>query len=174
MPGRSTGGAGDRAWPVSHDLWVCPRCSRSFANRNQTHTCRPLADLDQHFTGKDPAVRRAFDAVLTEVRRLGPVTVLPQSTRIALHVRMSFAAFVARRHWLDGHVVLARRLDHPRFRRVEEYSPRNVLHGFRLLGPEDVDADVRAWLAEAYLVGCQDHLHTNPPDGITPPDPPRA
>lgn len=159
MPERSTGGAGDQAVPVSHALWVCPRCTRTFANHNQTHACRPLVDLDRHFTGKDGVVRRTFDAVLTEVRRIGPVTVLPQSTRIALHVRMSFAAFVARRHWLDGHIVLARRLDHPRFRRVEEYSPRNVLHGFRLLGPEDVDADVRSWLAEAYLVGCQDHLH---------------
>jgi Domain of unknown function (DUF5655) len=71
---------------------------------------------------------------------------------------MSFAAFVPRRRWLDGHVVLARRLDHPRFRRIEEYSPRNVLHAFRLSGPDDVDTDVRAWLAEAYLVGRQHHL----------------
>ena len=139
-------------------MWVCPRCGRTFANRNQTHTCRPLVDLDQHFAGKDPAVRQAFDAVLASVRALGPVTVLPETTRIALHVRMSFAAFVARRHWLDGHVVLARRLDHPRFRRVEEYSARNVLHAFRLLGPDDVDADVRSWLAEAYRVGQQKHL----------------
>jgi hypothetical protein len=146
---------------VPETLWVCPQCTRAFANRNQTHTCRPLRDLDEHFSGTEPPVRQAFDAVLAEVRRHGPVTVLPQSTRIALQVRMSFAAFVARRHRLDGHVVLARRLDHPRFLRVEEYSPRNVLHAFRLLGPEDVDADVRSWLAEAYLVGCQEHLTTD-------------
>jgi hypothetical protein len=85
---------------------------------------------------------------------------------------MSFAAFTPRRHWLDGHVVLARRVDHRRFRRVEEYSPRNVLHAFRLLGPQDLDADVRSWLAEAYLVGCQDHLLADPPDGATSPNPP--
>ena len=29
------------------------RCGRHFANRNQTHTCRPLSDLDQHFVGKE-------------------------------------------------------------------------------------------------------------------------
>jgi hypothetical protein len=155
--------SGTTGWRVSlvfvpETLWVCPRCTRAFANRNQTHTCRPLRDLDEHFSGTELPVRQAFDAVLAEVRRHGPVTVLPQSTRIALQVRMSFAAFVARRHRLDGHVVLARRLDHPRFVRVEEYSPHNVLHAFRLLGPRDVDADVRSWLAEAYLVGCQEHL----------------
>jgi hypothetical protein len=139
-------------------MWACPRCGRRFANRNQTHTCRPLGDVAQHFERSDPAVRAAFDAVLAAVEPMGPFTVLPERTRIALQVRMSFAAFVPRRRWLDGHVVLARRLDHPRFRRVEEYSARNVLHAFRLHGPDDVDAEVRSWLAEAYRVGRQEHL----------------
>ena len=139
-------------------LWVCPRCARPFANRNQTHTCAPLGDLAAHFEGSDPAVRAAFDAVLDTVAACGPVTVLPERTRIALQVRMSFAAFTARRHWLDGHVVLARRLESPRFRRVAAYSRRNVLHAFRLGGADDVDAEVRGWLVEAYRVGEQRHL----------------
>jgi hypothetical protein len=139
-------------------MWECPRCGRRFAGRNQTHTCAPLGDLAVHFERCDEAVRAAFDAVLEVVSACGPVTVLPERTRIALQVRMSFAAFTARRRWLDGHVVLAHRLDSPRFRRVEEYSPRNVLHAFRLTGPADVDDEVRGWLAEAYLVGRQDHL----------------
>jgi len=71
---------------------------------------------------------------------------------------MSFAALVPRRRWLDGHVVLARRLESPRFRRIETYSPRNVVHLFRLRGPDDVDEEVRSWLAEAYEVGAQRHL----------------
>ena len=71
---------------------------------------------------------------------------------------MSFAAFVARRHWLDGHVVLARRLASPRFRRVETFSPRNHLHQFRLERLDEVDEEVAAWLAEAYRVGEQRHL----------------
>jgi len=84
-------------------MWRCPDCGRTFANRNQTHTCAALGDL-------------------------------------------------------DGHVVLAGRLDSPRFRKVEVYSPRNVLHAFRLASPDDVDAEVAAWLAAAYRVGEQRHL----------------
>ena len=103
-------------------------------------------------------MRATFDAVLDVVRSLGPVEVLPERSRIALHRRMSFAAFVPRRRWLDGHVVLAGRLDSPRFRKVEVYSPRNVLHAFRLASPDDVDAEVVAWLAAAYRVGEQRHL----------------
>ena len=141
-------------------MWRCPQCGRTFANRNQTHTCAPLGDLDDHFAGSEPAVRATFDAVLGVVRALGPVEVLPERSRIALHVRMSFAAFVPRRRWLDGHVVLAERLTSPRFRRVEIYSPRNVVHEFRLTSPDDVDAEVAGWLAAAYRVGEQRHLDT--------------
>jgi hypothetical protein len=73
-------------------------------------------------------------------------------------VRMSFAAFQPRRRWLDGHLVLARRIDSPRFRRVETYSPRNVLHAFRLTSVEEVDDEFHGWLCEAYEVGQQHHL----------------
>jgi hypothetical protein len=139
-------------------LWTCPTCGRTFANRNQTHTCATLRDLDGHFAGKAPTVRATFDRILEVVRRSGPVTVLPEKTRIALHVRMSFAAFMPRARWLDGHLVLARRLDSARFRRVETYSPRNILHAFRLTGPGEVDEELAGWLAEAYEVGRQRHV----------------
>jgi hypothetical protein len=86
------------------------------------------------------------------------VTVLPERTRIAFQVRMSFAAFTLRRHRVDGHVVLARRLESPRFRRVETFSPRNHLHQFRLERLDEVDEEVAGWLAEAYRVGEQRHL----------------
>jgi hypothetical protein len=139
------------------ELWECPRCGRTFANRNQTHTCAPLGDIDRHFVGSDPRVRAAFDRVLEVVAALGSVEILPEKTRIALHVRMSFAAFVPRRTWLDGHLVLARQVADVRFRKVEVYSPRNVLHAFRLLGPQDVDEQFAAYLNEAYQVGLQHH-----------------
>jgi len=140
-------------------MWTCPACGRTFANRNQTHTCAAPTDLDGHFAGADPAVRETFERVLAVVRAAGPVTVLPEKTRIALHVRMSFAALMPRRRWLNGHLVLARRVDSPRFTRVETYSPRNVLHAFRLTAPDEVDDEFAAWLGEAYRVGRQEHLN---------------
>ena len=139
-------------------LWTCPRCGRTFAHRNQVHTCAALGDLDRHFVGSDPAVRATFERIVDAVHALGPVEVLPEKSRIALHVRMSFAAFTPRRHWLDGHLVLARRVDSPRFRRIEVFSPRNVLHALRLVSPGDVDDELTGWLREAYAVGRQEHL----------------
>lgn len=144
-------------------MWTCPVCGRTFANRNQTHTCAPLGSVEAHFAGCDPVVAATFERVLERVRAFGPVDVLAEKSRIALHVRMSFAAFVPRRHWLDGQLVLARTAEHPCIRKVEVYSPRNVLHVFRLPAPEAVDAGFTALLAEAYQVGRQNHLRRSRP-----------
>ena len=138
-------------------LWRCPTCQRKFANRNQVHACAAL-EFEHHFAGKPPLVRALYEAVLAGVRRCGRVIVLPEKTRIAFQVRMSFAQVTPRRRWLDGHVVLARRLEHRRFRRIEAISPRNVVHHFRLTTLADVDDEFEAWLREAYRVGQQRHL----------------
>jgi hypothetical protein len=71
---------------------------------------------------------------------------------------MSFAQVTPGRRWLDGHVVLARRLEHPRFRKIETFSPRNHVHTFRLAHPDDVDNTFVDWMREAYAVGEQRHL----------------
>jgi hypothetical protein len=141
-------------------VWTCEQCGRAFANRNQTHTCAPLGDLDAHFARTDPAVRGTFDRFLDVARQSGPVTVLPEKTRIALQVRMSFAALMPRRRWLNGHLVLARTVASDRFTSVQVFSPRNVLHAFRLTGPEDIDGEFAGWIREAYQVGAQEHLRS--------------
>jgi Domain of unknown function (DUF5655) len=96
--------------------------------------------------------------VVARVKAIGPVLVLPEKTRIAFQVRMSFAQVTPRQRWLDGHVVLARRLEHPRFRSIQTISPRNHVHVFRLTSIADIDDDFCAWLTEAYQVGEQRHL----------------
>src|ERR1043166_2530390 len=138
-------------------LWRCPKCKRRFAIRNQSHFCGKY-DLESHFQGKPSEIRAIYRAVLKAIRRCGTVTVLPEKTRIAFQVRMSFAQLTTRSKWVDGHVVLARRFEHPRFRKVETISPRNHVHHFRLMSVSEVDEEVESWLVEAYAVGEQKHL----------------
>src|SRR5437870_13649891 len=89
----------DYRCPVT-PMSACPRCGRAFANRNQTHSCAPLGDLDRHFARAPPAVPAALDRVLAAVSRPGPVTVLPEKTRLALQVRMNFGSLLPHRHCL--------------------------------------------------------------------------
>jgi hypothetical protein len=145
-------------------LWQCPRCQRRFANRNQSHFCGKH-DLETHFEGKPAGIRAIFDAVLAAVKRCGPVIVLPEKTRIAFQVRMSFAQVTPRSRWVDGHVVLSRRFEHPRFRRIDTISVRNHVHHFRLASVSDVDREFEGWLTEAYAVGQQRHLQSNSSPG---------
>lgn len=137
-------------------LWACPACGRAFANANQSHACGRY-DLESHFAGKPPLVRDIYEAFLAMLEENGPMTVLPEKTRIAFQVRMSFAQLTVRRHWVLGHLVLARRVDAPLFTKVETISPRNHVHHFRLNAPADV-AGLRDVAREAYAVGRQEHL----------------
>ena len=138
-------------------LWKCPKCARVFANRNQSHACgrHKLAD---HFENKPPQIRALFNAARAAIESCGPVRMIPEKTRIGFQVRMTFAQLTPRTRWVDGHVVLARRLESPRFRRIETFSARNHLHAFRLVSMDDVDAEFRRWMKEAYAVGEQKHL----------------
>lgn len=137
-------------------LWTCSACGRAFANRNQSHACGRYA-LDSHFEGRSPNVRAIYDAFLALLEGFGPVTVLPEKTRIAFQVRMSFAQLTIRRDWVFGHLVLARRAEDPVFTRVESFSPRNHLHAFRLDDPREVER-LRDYAREAHAVGRQEHL----------------
>jgi len=142
---------------VQRQRWRCAKCGRHFANRNQQHSCG-LADLGSHFEGRSIAVRGIFNAFLAELRTLGPVTVLPEKTRIAFQTRMSFAQLTLRRNWVTGHLVLARRATSSQFVKVETISPRNHVHHFRLETPADLNSELRGYMAEAYRVGNQEHL----------------
>jgi hypothetical protein len=73
---------------------------------------------------------------------------------------MSFAAVSLRRDRIVGHVVLARRLENPRFTEIETISPRNHVHSFWFTSREQIDKEVLSWLREAYRVGQQKHLLT--------------
>lgn len=146
-------------------LWTCPACARTFANANQSHSCG-RHDLESHFEGKPPEIRALFDAFVARLEEAGPFEVLPQKTRIAFHVRMSFAQLTPKRGWIDGHLVLAEPTERRFVRRIETISPRNHVHHFRLEREADLDEDFLALLHRAYAVGERRHLgRRNPGSG---------
>lgn len=141
-------------------MWRCPVCERQFANRNQSHSCR-RHELKRHFAGKPPGIRQLYELFLAEIRRCGPVIVLPEKTRIAFQVRMSFAAIQVQRSKIIGHLVLAQRYKQPCFHRIESFSRQNHVHKFSLAEPEDLN-ELRRFIVKAYAVGQQKHLNNHP------------
>jgi hypothetical protein len=138
-------------------LLKCAKCGRRFANKNQSHFCSNVR-LSAHFEGKPPETRRLYDAILAAIRAHGPVLVLPEKTRIAFQVRMSFAVVMTRRGFLRGHLVLAQRCDRPCFCKIETISPRNHVHSFILRNADQLKGELGQFIGPAYRVGRQEHL----------------
>jgi hypothetical protein len=140
---------------MSEDLWRCPRCGQTFAGRNMPHSCQ-VVPLDVHFAGK-PELRAVFDAFVAAARENGPVTINATKSRVTLQVRMRFAGVEPRSDHLRGHLVLTRPIETDRLE-IEHLPPQYYVHRLRLYRPEDVDDELKRWLAEAYRVGEQRHI----------------
>jgi hypothetical protein len=153
----AAGARGRRSKAPSRPLWTCPECRRPFANRNQQHSCQ-IHTVAEHLADRPAEVVALYKAFAAMVRRCGPVTVTAAKTRIAFQARMIFSAVSLTNSALRAQVVLARRLEHPRFHKVESFSPRNHLHQFVITARAQLDETVQAWLDEAYKVGRQEHL----------------
>ena len=140
---------------IAPPLWTCRACNRSFANRNQTHSCS-VASLATFLRQRPAGQLHLFERFFEAVKACGDVSLAPAKTRVGFQARMIFAAVNRLSDvGLDAHVVLSRRVDHPRLRRVEAMSPRCFVHHFRIAHEDEIDAEVCSWLKEAYEVGTQ-------------------
>lgn len=158
MSTRVRGGTGTREKPATakkpRSLWRCPNCGHRFVTPNMWHSCSNHT-LAEHFRGCAPSLRPLFDQLLAFLRSLGPVTVIPQASRITFQSRVRFAGAVVRKQWLECGLWLKRRVDEPRFTRVAHYGRNNWGYGFRLCRSSDLDATLKTYLRESYKVGQQ-------------------
>jgi hypothetical protein len=139
-------------------VWRCPTCGQTFVTRNMPHSCQ-VVPLDDHFAASEPNVRATFDALRASVEALGPVTLNATKSRVSFQARMRFAGIERpRKRHLNATFVLTRPIESERFARVEFVPPYYYVRRLRLERPEDVDDELRGWLAEAYEVGTQRHV----------------
>jgi hypothetical protein len=141
--------------PARKPLWRCPKCGARFTTRNQQHSCGTF-DLDALFARSAPLVRELFDRFSALVAAAGPVTVIPQKTRVAFQVRMRFAAVSPRKQALVGHLVMRERHDEPCFETVEKLG-NCYRHAFRATRLSDL-TPLRRWIRRSYVTGQQRDL----------------
>lgn len=137
-------------------LWICPRCRRRFLAADVWHACSQH-ELDEHFAGKPENIRELYEAWLTFVEKHGgPVTVVPQKTRINIQARRRFASAVIRRNWVECGMWLKRSATHPLFTRVQRETEREFVYIFRLAEKSQLDKELAALVKEAYRDGLQE------------------
>jgi len=131
-------------------IWTCPRCGAPFANPNASHSCVDV-ELDAHFARAVPAVRAAFDRLVDLAQVDGPVSVVPQKTRIVLAAPMRFLAVQVRRDRLVGHVLAERALAHGVVTEIvpDAYGTGLFMHRLSIRSADDLDEPFAELVREA-------------------------
>lgn len=138
-------------------LWTCPKCGERFVTRNIWHSCGKFT-LDDLFSRSQPHVLKIFRKFSRMVRANGPARMIPQKTRVVFQTRMRFAGATARKSHLLCAFILTRKVESPRFQKVEKFSPRSYGYYLPVRSETELDRAVAGWLKEAYAVGQQKHL----------------
>lgn len=134
------------------DLWTCPHCARQFVNINQSHACGRYS-VEDHLAGASPLVATLFDQFVELVDNCGETIIEATKTSIAFKSPGLFAVVHIQKQGIKVGFWLPRRIDHPRFIRIEAISPREYVYDLRVTSLDDLDDQLLNWLCEAYARG---------------------
>jgi hypothetical protein len=144
--------------PKLKDLWQCPKCGEKFVTKNMWHSCGKFS-LEALFSRSEPHVFELYKKFAALVKSCGPVTIIPQKTRLVFQVRVRFAGCIPRKSYLLCAFGFSRRRQSPRFHKIVQYTPRWYGHECRVETEGDFDEEFMNWIREAYEVGQQKHLN---------------
>ena len=118
------------------------------------HSCGKYS-LDDLFARSEPQVLKLFRKFAKMVRACGPVTIIPQKTRVVFQVRVRFAGCYPRKKYLLCGIALRQELKSARIVRTEKFANRFVGHYFNVQSEADLDPELQSWLRQSYKVGAQ-------------------
>lgn len=97
-----------------------------------------------------PALKAAYDALLTRLAALGPVVVEPKQASVHLKARTAFAGVHARKDHLIVQVVAEGPIGSGRVFKAEQVSKNRFHNHVRVASPQDVDDELIGWLRIAF------------------------
>src|SRR5262245_38604217 len=108
--------------------------------------------VNEHFEGRDPAVRDIYDTLVGVARDFGPVVEDPKETSIHLNRRSAFAGVATRKQHLILTVKATSDIDSSRVHKRLQASSRRWYHEIKLRSVEDIDAQIIGWLRGSYEI----------------------
>ena len=113
-------------------------------------------ELDVFFAGQSLS-RQLFDVLRGAIDALDGVELRVTRSQVAFRRRKAFAwAWIPGRTLRGGHpplvltLALRRRHPSPRWKQIVEPYPGRFTHHLELRAPGEIDAEVRAWIEEAW------------------------
>jgi hypothetical protein len=119
-------------------------------------TEEPILTLDIFFEDF-PGSRQLFDALHANILAIGPAEIRVTKSQVAFWRRRAFAwawipaKYLRRQSSPLVLTVSLRRMDaSPRWKQIVEPSPGRFTHHLELYSTDDLDAEIHAWLQEAW------------------------
>lgn len=112
-----------------------------------------MVTVNDHFVNKDPSVRALYDRLLGILRGYGPVKETPKKTSIHIDRKSAIVGVETRRDCLLLTIKADHKIDHPRIEKYEQISARRFYHKVRVKAVKDYDAELKAWLKDAFNLG---------------------
>jgi hypothetical protein len=119
-------------------------------------TEEPIPTLDIFFEDF-PGSRQLFDALHANILAIGPAEIRVTKSQVAFWRRRAFAwAWIPAKYLRRQSAPLVltislRRMDaSPRWKQIVESSPGRFTHHLELYSTDDLDAEIHAWLQEAW------------------------
>jgi len=116
-------------------------------------TTQSTFTVASHFAKSTAAVRATYAALLDASRELGSVREEPKKTSIHLVHDTAFAGVAAQRSALVLTLKAEKPLKNPRIHRAEQTSANRWHVEVRLTSPDQIDPELRTWIADAYKLG---------------------
>jgi hypothetical protein len=121
------------------------------------HSCGAYS-LEDLFARSEPGVFQLYLDLVRLVEAIGPVTVIPQKTRISIQAQVRFLGCYPRKNYLQVGFWFAREIPSPRFLKITKYAPKAYVHEIRVASKDEYDEEFTGWVYEAYQVGLRRHL----------------
>ena len=106
--------------------------------------------VKDHLSARQPVVASIYDALTKAANKLGPLKEEAKKTSIHLVRSSAFAGVAMRQASLVLTLKASSDIESPRVTKHEQVSASRWHLEVRLESPQDVDAELKAWLKDAY------------------------
>jgi len=117
-----------------------------------SHSCGKFT-FDDLFAQSEPLVLeiyRKFEGMVLEICAETPITIIPQKSRVVFQWHTRFIRCIPRKSALWIGFNFAKRIEHPRFEKIDTYYPTAHGHELRVMSLEELDTDFEDWIRRAY------------------------
>ena len=111
-----------------------------------------MPTVDDHFIDKTKDIRKLYDRLVALAKKLGPVQQDAKKTSIHLNRGSALAGVETRKDYLLLNIKSNHAIKNPRIVKAEQVSEKRFHHKVRISSPNDLDAELKTWLEEAYIL----------------------